>query len=80
MDNKVVTAKYTWWNFIPKNLFEQFKKTSNIYFVFICFMQTRPAITISGGVPANLGPLIMVLVVSMLKDAFEDYQRHKRDQ
>jgi magnesium-transporting ATPase (P-type) len=80
MDNKVVTSKYTWWNFIPKNLFEQLKKTSNLYFIFICFMQTRDSITISNGVPANLGPLILVLLVSMAKDAFEDCQRHKRDQ
>ncbi len=43
-------------------------------------MQTRPAITISAGVPANLGPLILVLFISLIKDAYEDYQRHKRDE
>ena len=75
----MTTSKYNVCTFIPLNLFEQFKKTSNIYFVFICFMQTRDAITISGGYPANLIPLLMVLFMSMLKDGYEDYQRHKKD-
>jgi phospholipid-transporting ATPase len=77
--NSVKTSKYTWLNFVPKNLFEQFKKNSNIYFVFICVMQTRPSITISGGYPANLMPLCLVLIMSMLKDGYEDFQRFKKD-
>ncbi len=30
-----MTAKYKWWNFIPKNLFEQFHKLPNLYFLVI---------------------------------------------
>jgi P-type E1-E2 ATPase len=26
-----------------------------------------------------LGPLVMILILSMLKDAYEDYQRYKAD-
>ncbi len=45
--NKVITSKYKWWNFVPKNLMLQFKKLANIYFNIICFMQIQPSITIS---------------------------------
>lgn len=33
--NKVRTSKYTWYNFLPKNLWEQFHRWANIYFIII---------------------------------------------
>jgi phospholipid-transporting ATPase len=36
-------------------------------------------ISISGGKPAMLGPLVIVVLLSMIKDAYEDYKRHKSD-
>ena len=35
MSNKVVTTKYTCLSFLPKNLFEQFSKMANAYFLFM---------------------------------------------
>jgi len=69
----VVTSKYTKWNFIPVNLIEQFKKASNVYFLVIMFLQMIPMISISGGNPAMLPPLVFVITLSMIKDAYEDY-------
>lgn len=34
-DNNVITSKYTWWNFLPKNLWEQFQNLANVYFLFV---------------------------------------------
>ena len=34
--NAIKTSKYTWYNFLPLNLMYQFKKTANMYFIFIC--------------------------------------------
>jgi len=48
-DNCDKTAKYSWWNFIPINLVEQFMKASNVYFFDIMIMQMIPEISISGG-------------------------------
>lgn len=31
--NEIHTSKYRWWSFIPKNLWEQFSKLQNIYFL-----------------------------------------------
>ena len=39
VDNRVVSAKYTVWNFIPKNLFEQFRRIANFYFLCIAIIQ-----------------------------------------
>ena len=43
------------------------------------FMQMIPVISISGGQPVMLLPLTFVIAVSMIKDIFEDYKRHKSD-
>ena len=42
-------------------------------------MQMIDTISISGGKPAMLGPLVIVVLLSMIKDAYEDYKRHKSD-
>lgn len=42
-------------------------------------MQMVRIISISNGKPAMLPPLMIVVAVSMLKDAYEDYLRHKKD-
>lgn len=79
MGNRVKTSKYTVLNFLPKNLAEQFSKMANVYFLLISFMQMIPVISISEGKPAMLVPLTFVIVVSMIKDIFEDNKRHKQD-
>jgi len=77
--NVVLTSKYSLLSFLPLNLYEQFKKVANIYFLLISFLQTIPSISDSGGRPTMLAPLIFVVLVAMIKDAFEDYKRHAED-
>lgn len=36
------SLQYTIWNFIPKNLFEQFRRIANFYFLIIFLVQVRP--------------------------------------
>ena len=78
-NNTISTSKYTWLTFLPKNLYEQFKKMANVYFLVIAVMQTIDIISISGGKPVMLMPLSFVIAISMIKDIFEDYKRHKSD-
>ena len=81
LNNSVRTSKYRWWNFLPRNLFEQFAfKFSNLYFLVIMFMQMVDRISISNGQPAMMPPLIFVVSLSMIKDAYENYKRSKADQ
>lgn len=79
LTNKITTSKYTYWSFLPKNLYEQFHKVANIYFLAIAVLQATPVISVSGGVPNILLPLSFVLTVSAVKDFLEDYKRRQSD-
>lgn len=78
-NNKIFTSKYNVLTFLPMNLFEQFSKLANIYFLLIAILQVIPDISNTDGQPLQLIPLSFILAVSMVKDAFEDYKRHKAD-
>lgn len=78
-NNEIKTSKYTAFNFIFKNIYEQFHKLPNIYFVMIAFLQMIPQITITKGVPANLPPLSFILIVTAMKNFFEDRKRQQSD-
>lgn len=73
------TSKYTVLTFVPLNLLTQFSKAANLYFLILSFMQTIKSISISNGAPIMALPLTFVLVISMFKDAYEDYKRHESD-
>eukprot|EP01137_Pigoraptor_chileana_P009577 Opistho-2@58073 len=77
-DNYIRTTKYTWWNFLPKNLFEQFHRFANIYFLSIVILNWIPQINAFGKEVAML-PLLFVLAVTAIKDAYEDRRRRISD-
>jgi len=54
-------------------------KAANVYFMLITILQTIKVVSISGGEPTMLPPLLLVMCVSMIKDAYEDYARHTED-
>ncbi|AQK65512.1 Phospholipid-transporting ATPase 3 [Zea mays] len=69
--NSVSTTKYNILTFLPKGLFEQFRRVANLYFLMISIMSTTP---ISPVHPVtNVVPLSLVLLVSLIKEAFEDW-------
>ncbi|KAI9255787.1 hypothetical protein BDA99DRAFT_574021 [Phascolomyces articulosus] len=76
--NKVRTSKYTLWSFLPKNLFEQFRRAANMYFLGMAILQLIPYFGVDS--PAlTLLPICAVVAITAIKDGFEDYQRHKVD-
>eukprot|EP00760_Papus_ankaliazontas_P014562 PhM_4_TR16103/c0_g1_i1/m.87752/K14802/DRS2, ATP8A; phospholipid-transporting ATPase len=82
-DNSVLTSKYSIIPILPnfiiwKNLFEQFHRAANVYFLFVAIMQTLPGVSPTGRF-TTLVPLTLVLFVSLCKDAYEDYKRHVSD-
>ncbi|KAJ8727251.1 hypothetical protein PYW08_015648 [Mythimna loreyi] len=77
-DNKIRTTKYTLLSFLPKNLFEQFHRIANVYFIFIVLLNWVPAISAFGKEVAML-PVLFVLGVTAIKDLFEDRRRHNSD-
>jgi phospholipid-transporting ATPase len=77
--NAVKTAIYSPYNFLPKNLFKQFTRFSNVYFLVITVLQLLPQVTSSNGVPTMVVPLMFIIVVSGVRDVLEDVQRHRAD-
>ncbi|KAF0696732.1 Aste57867_12534 [Aphanomyces stellatus] len=77
--NRISTSLYTPYNFLFKNLFKQFARLSNMYFLFITVLQVIPQVTLSGGYPTTIVPLLFVLVVNAIKDIIEDVHRHNAD-
>lgn len=73
--NDIKTSKYTVLNFLPKNLFEQFRRLSNLWFLCIAGLQMVPQSTLSGGVPVIFIPLGIVVAATALREAFEDIVR-----
>ena len=79
LPNSISTSKYNFLTFIPKNGYEQFSKSANIYFLIIAILQSVPQISVTGGIPNILMPLLFVLTVSAIKDLLEDFKRKKSD-
>ncbi|KAI8334448.1 hypothetical protein BC941DRAFT_356961 [Chlamydoabsidia padenii] len=77
--NRIRTAKYTILSFVPKNLFEQFRNVANLYFLFLVILQCIPIFGVTEPAVSAL-PLIAILVITGIKDAFEDWKRNQSDQ
>uniref|UniRef100_A0AAJ7UDE7 Phospholipid-transporting ATPase n=1 Tax=Petromyzon marinus TaxID=7757 RepID=A0AAJ7UDE7_PETMA len=76
-DNTITSSKYTLWNFFPKNLFEQFRRIANLYFLMVFLIQLlvdTPTSPVTSGVP-----LLFVITVTAIKQGYEDWLRHRAD-
>uniref|UniRef100_A0A8C3KJK4 Phospholipid-transporting ATPase n=1 Tax=Calidris pygmaea TaxID=425635 RepID=A0A8C3KJK4_9CHAR len=77
-NNSIKTSKYNFFTFLPLNLFEQFQRIANAYFLFLLILQLIPQIS-SLAWFTTVVPLVLVLAVSGVKDAIDDFNRHKSD-
>ncbi|KAL7049017.1 hypothetical protein ACKWTF_003569 [Chironomus riparius] len=77
-NNHISTAKYSALSFIPSFLFEQFRRYSNCFFLFIALLQQIPDVSPTGRY-TTLVPLIFILSVSAIKEIIEDFKRHRAD-
>ncbi|XP_036199728.1 phospholipid-transporting ATPase ID isoform X2 [Myotis myotis] len=76
--NCIKTSKYNILTFLPVNLFEQFQEVANTYFLFLLILQLIPQIS-SLSWFTTIVPLVLVLTITAVKDATDDYFRHKSD-
>ncbi|EDW81882.2 uncharacterized protein Dwil_GK25424 [Drosophila willistoni] len=77
-NNYIKTSKYTLLTFLPFNLLEQFQRLANFYFLCLLVLQLIPAISSLTPVTTAI-PLIGVLTLTAVKDAYDDIQRHLSD-
>ncbi|XP_058193766.1 putative phospholipid-transporting ATPase 9 [Rhododendron vialii] len=75
--NYVRSTKYTAASFLPKALFEQFRRVANFYFLVTGILAFTPLAPYSA-VSAIL-PLVVVVGATMIKEGIEDWQRKKQD-
>ncbi|MED6195380.1 Phospholipid-transporting ATPase 10 [Stylosanthes scabra] len=76
-DNYVSTTKYTLATFLPKSLFEQFRRVANFYFLVCAILSFFPVSPYSA--VSNVVPLVVVVAATMGKEAVEDWRRFKQD-
>ncbi|KAH9260752.1 hypothetical protein BASA81_001219 [Batrachochytrium salamandrivorans] len=84
VDNSIITSKYTLLNFLPKSLFEQFRRLANVYFLVLSGLMLlgtySPSTFDTPLTPySTLVPLVVVLMCSMTREAYEDFKRHLTD-
>ncbi|RXN21327.1 phospholipid-transporting ATPase ID-like protein [Labeo rohita] len=77
-NNAIKTSKYNVFTFLPLNLFEQFQRLANAYFVFLLMLELIPQIS-SLSWFTTLFPLLLVLSITLVKDLSDDITRHKND-
>ena len=77
-NNSIRTTKYTIFTYLPKAIIAQFNRIANFYFVLIAIMQVMPYMSPLDGTTA-VGPLIVVLGFSVIREGYEDYCRYKMD-
>ena len=85
--NYVGTAKYSVWTFLPRGIFEQFRRVANIFFLWISIMMIIGTYGFFGYdffyspiTPwTTVGPLAVIVGMVLVKEGFEDSKRHKAD-
>uniref|UniRef100_A0A3Q3F832 Phospholipid-transporting ATPase n=1 Tax=Kryptolebias marmoratus TaxID=37003 RepID=A0A3Q3F832_KRYMA len=76
--NAIKTYKYNALTFLPLNLYEQFKRVANIYFLALLILQIIPEISTLPWY-TTLIPLVIVLGITAIKDLVDDLARHRMD-
>ncbi|KAL9684673.1 hypothetical protein QQ045_022114 [Rhodiola kirilowii] len=76
-DNYVSSTKYNIATFLPKSLFEQFRRVANVYFLLCALLSFTPLSPYSA--VSNVLPLVVVVGATMAKEGLEDWRRFKQD-
>ena len=90
LGNKLNNQKYSVLTFIPVVLYNEFRFFFNLFFLVTALSQLIPILKIGrlfsfianaslGFLVTYLGPLVFVLCITMLKEAFDDFKRFSTD-
>eukprot|EP01091_Cochliopodium_minus_P003174 TRINITY_DN1300_c0_g1_i3.p1 TRINITY_DN1300_c0_g1~~TRINITY_DN1300_c0_g1_i3.p1 ORF type:complete len:210 (+),score=35.98 TRINITY_DN1300_c0_g1_i3:57-686(+) len=76
--NLLRNQKYNIFSFFFLVLYEQFKFFFNLYYLIIALTQFIPALQV-GFLFTYVAPLAFVIIITMVKEAYDDLKRWKRD-
>ena len=76
--NTIRSSRYTLWNFLPRQLFAQFSKLANFYFLCVAILQMIPGLSTTGTYTTII-PLCVFVCISMAKEGYDDLRRYRLD-
>lgn len=78
VSNRVTSAIYTPYDFLPRQLVYQFSKRANMYFLFVSILQMIPSWSTTGNY-TTIVPLMVFVLISIAREGFDDYCRMRSD-
>lgn len=78
ISNTIRSSRYTIWDFLPKQIWFQATRLHNFYFICIGVPQTIPGLSTTGNYTTIL-PLTFFILLTVLKEAYDDFCRHRMD-
>lgn len=79
IDNTIRSSRYNIWNFIPRQLWAQFSRLANAYFLFVSILQMIPGLSTTGTY-TTIVPLLFFITISIAKEGYDDLRRYRLDQ
>ena len=76
--NTITSRRYTLYNFVPRQLFAQFSKLANFYFLCVSIFQMIPGLSTTGSY-TTIVPLAFFVIISMAKEGYDDLRRYRLD-
>lgn len=78
INNAITSSRYTLYNFFPRQLFAQFSKLANFYFLCVSILQMIPGLSTTGTY-TTIVPLAFFVIISMAKEGYDDLRRYRLD-
>ncbi|KAG2187569.1 hypothetical protein INT44_005258 [Umbelopsis vinacea] len=79
VSNSITSTRYNLFDFLPKQLYAQFSKVANLYFLFVAIIQMVPGWSPTGQFTTIL-PLAIFTSIAMAREGYDDLRRKKADQ
>lgn len=78
ISNSIRSSRYTIWTFFPYQIWFQFTKAANLYFLIIGICQLIPGLSTTGSF-TTIVPLLLFLTFSVAREGYDDYRRYRLD-
>ena len=78
VNNTILSTRYTLYNFLPRQLFAQFSKLANFYFLCVSILQMIPGLSTTGTY-TTIVPLLFFVTISIAKEGYDDLRRYRLD-
>ena len=78
ISNTIRSSRYTLYNFVPRQLFAQFSKLANFYFLCVSILQMIPGLSTTGTY-TTIVPLLFFVTISIAKEGYDDLRRYRLD-